>query len=132
MPRDQRFSRWIVGRSFFKLNHRPEQAAWTNQTKSLAQVKGVSGFNLYTPEGGHGWLVFQRTLFNLSRLTFGTENGSPVEIMHELLNHLHSEYPEVDTYTENISADSPHLPALEELGYIEAFRRVHMFRQSSS
>ncbi|MEN8240770.1 MAG: GNAT family N-acetyltransferase [Chloroflexota bacterium] len=120
------------GEIIFMLNNRPVPAAWTNQTESLAQVKGISGFNLYTPEGGHGWLVFQRTLFNLSRLVFGTEHGNPVDIMRELLHHLHSEYPEVDTYTENISADSPHLPALEELGYIETFRRVHMFRSFST
>jgi ribosomal protein S18 acetylase RimI-like enzyme len=119
------------GEIIYQLNNRPVPAAWTNQTESLAQVKGVAGFNLYTPEGGHGWMVYQRTLFNLSRLIFGTKDGNPVEIMRELLNHLHSQYPEVDTYTENISADSPHLPALEELGYIEAFRRVHMLRSIS-
>jgi hypothetical protein len=62
---------------------------------------------------------------------FGTDNGDHVLIMQELLNHLHTQYPEVDTYTENIPADDPRLPAFEELGYIEAFRRVHMFRRFS-
>jgi GNAT superfamily N-acetyltransferase len=117
------------GDIIFHLNNRPRMAAWTNQTESLAQVKGVTGFHVYTPDGGHGWLVYQRTLFNLSRLIYGTKDGDPIVIMRELLNHLHTQHPEVDTYTENIPADDPRLQAFEELGYIEAFRRVHMVRR---
>jgi ribosomal protein S18 acetylase RimI-like enzyme len=117
------------GEIIYHLNNRPKMPAWTNQTESLAQVKGVHGFHVYTPDGGHGWLVFQRTLFNLSRLMYGTENGDHVIIMRELLNHLHTQYPEVDTYTENIPADDLRLAAFEDLGYIEAFRRVHMFKR---
>lgn len=117
------------GDIIFHLNNRPKMAAWTNQTESLAQVKGVNGFHVYLEDGSHGWMVFQRTLFNLSRLIFGSSDGDPVVVMREMLNHLHSQYPEIDTYTENIPADDPHLPALEELGYIEAFSRVHMFRR---
>jgi ribosomal protein S18 acetylase RimI-like enzyme len=120
------------GEVIFHLNSRPRMAAWTNQTESLAQVKGVAGFHAYTPGGGHGWLVFQRTLFNLSRLIYGTKDDDPLLLMREMLNHLHTQYPDVDTYTENIPADDPHLAAFDELGYIEAFRRIHMVRRVTS
>jgi len=116
------------GDAVYCLNQRPGFQAWTNQTESLARAKGVSGFHIYTPPGGHGWIVFQRTLFNLSRVMFGTEGGDPAEIMLELLRHLHSLYPNLDTYTENIPVDDHRLPALKELGYFEVFRRIEMHR----
>lgn len=120
---------WIEHEDAIRLlDTRTDHQAWTNQTESLAKAKGISCFEIHTPKGGYGWLIFQRTLFNLSRLMFNTENGDPAEIMSELLRHLHQTYPNLDTYTENIPADSPHLPAFKELGYIEAFRRIEMHR----
>ena len=116
------------GDIFYNLNHRKATHAWTNQTESLARAKGISGFHIYTPSGGHGWLVHQRTLFNISRLMFGTEEGDHKDIMLELLKHLHTQYPNLDTYTENISSNDIRLPAFQELGYIETFRRIEMYR----
>jgi GNAT superfamily N-acetyltransferase len=116
------------GDMIFHLNKRQDAQAWTNQTESLAHVKGLNGFHVYTPNGGHGWLVFQRTLFNISRLMFDTEGGESSEIMLELLRHLHSQHPDIDTYTENIPTDDPHLPAFWACDYLEAFTRVEMFR----
>jgi len=116
------------GDIIFHLNQRTDTHAWTNQTETLAHLKGISGFHVYTESGGHGWLVYQRTFFNLSRLMFDIDQGDPVEIMRQLLIHLHSLHPNMDTYTENIPADDPHLPAFEDFGYIEAFRRVEMYR----
>ena len=116
------------GDIIFHLNQRAGVQAWTNQTETLAHLKGISGFHIYTENNGHGWMVYQRTLFNISRLMFDTEQGDPAELMRELLMHLHKQHPEMDTYTENIPADDPHLPAFEEFGYIEAFRRVEMYR----
>lgn len=110
-----------------KLKTRPKPIAWTNQTLSLENAKGVTGFKIQTSDGRSGWIVFQRTLFNLSRLMFQTDGDSP-EVMKDLLGHLHSHYPNVDTYTENIPALDPHMPAFEEFGYLEAFRRVEMYR----
>ncbi len=116
------------GDIIYHLKRRTNAQAWTNQTESLAHVKGLHGFHIYLPDGGHGWLVYQRTLFNLSRLMFDTDSGDPVAIMSELLRHLHDSYPDVDTYTENIPTNDPRLPAFEANDYIEAFRRVEMFR----
>ena len=109
------------------LKSRQGMIAWTNQTESLEHAKGVTGLKVTTQDGKTGWLVFQRTLFNLSRLMFDTQDKS-ADTMRELLYHLHSHYPTVDTYTENIPADDPHLQAMLDVGYLEAFSRIEMHR----
>jgi ribosomal protein S18 acetylase RimI-like enzyme len=116
------------GDIIFHLNKRSDNQAWTNQTETLGHLKGMSGYQIYSEDHGHGWMVYQKTLFNISRLMFDTDQGDPVELMRELLAHLHHLHPNMDTYTENIPADDPRLPAFEEFGYIEAFSRVEMYR----
>lgn len=116
------------GDIFFNLKQRQGYPAWTNQTESLYHAKGIHGFHVYPSSGGHGWLVYQRTLFNLSRIMFDTEGGKQEEIMIEMLKNLHLQHPELDTYTENIPTDDPLLPAFYEMGYFEAFRRIEMHR----
>jgi ribosomal protein S18 acetylase RimI-like enzyme len=116
------------GDIYFSLKQRRGCQAWTNQTESLYHAKGIHGFHVYPSSGGHGWLVYQRTLFNLSRIMFETEGGDHEEIMMEMLKHLHREYPELDTYTENIPANDPRLPAFNKMGYFEVFRRIEMHR----
>lgn len=129
VPKPNTKLQWMdKGNIFYCLGHRKVFQAWTNQTESLVRAKGISGFNIHTPSGGRGWIVFQRTLFNLSRLMFGTEGGDHVEIMKELLKHLHYLHPELDTYTENIPTNDHRLPAFQEMGYFEAFRRIEMHR----
>jgi len=110
------------------LAERQEHQAWTNQTESLIQVGKIKGFQIEVPGAGSGWMVFQPTMFNLSRLMFGTSGVDRVRVMQVLLSYLHASYPNLDTYTENIPADDLHLPAFEEFGYIETFRRVEMLR----
>jgi hypothetical protein len=110
------------------LAERNEALAWTNQTETFHVVTGIHGFEVNTPDGGRGWLIYQKTAFNLSRLMFATYGPDRLRVMRELLSHLHTQYPAIDTYTENIPMDDFHLPVLEEFGYIETFRRVEMFR----
>lgn len=110
------------------LNQRQEEQAWTNQTESMHQVDAIEGFSVELPDGCSGWLVYMPTMFNLSRLMFSTSGCDDVRVMKALLTHLHHLHPNTDTYTENIPADDPHLPAFEALGYIETFRRVEMVR----
>lgn len=116
------------GEIIYHLNRREEPQAWTNMTESLAKAKGVTGFKIEMNNGGTGWLVFQRTLFNLSRIMYKTRNGDPNEIIFELLRHLHTAYPNLDTYTENIPGDAEHLKSFVKMGYIEAFQRIEMYR----
>jgi GNAT superfamily N-acetyltransferase len=116
------------GDIYFSLKQRRGCQSWTNQTESLYHAKGIHGFHVYPSSGGHGWLVYQRTLFNLSRIMFETEGGDHEEIMLEMLKQLHLKHPDLDTYTENIPMNDPRLSAFYKMGYFEAFRRIEMHR----
>jgi hypothetical protein len=79
-------------------------------------------------DDSRGWLVYQRQKFSLTRFAFKTESGDPATVAYGLLTHLHSQYPRLDTYVENIQVNDPHLPAYYEMGYVESFRRIEMWR----
>ncbi len=101
---------------------------WTNQSESLFNAFEVSGLRLTLADGSRGWLVYQRQKFLLTRLAFKTEAGDPATVAYALLSHLHNQYPRLDTQLENIQVDDPHLPAFYRMGYVEAFRRIEMWR----
>ena len=101
---------------------------WTNQSESLSNASEVSGLRITLVDGSEGWLVYQRQKFLLTRFAFKTQSGNPVEIARAFLSHLHHQYPRLDTHLENIQVGDPHLPAFFEMGYIESFRRIEMWR----
>ena len=111
-----------------KIEERSGKIAWTNQSETMREIQGLQGFQLEMPGGGSGWMVYLQTNLNLSRLMYGTKGPDPLHTMKALLGYLHAKYPNTDTYTQNIPADEPHLPAFEAFGYIETFRRVEMVR----
>jgi len=100
---------------------------WTNQSESLFNAYEVSGLHLTLADGSRGWLVYQRQKFILTRFAFKTEAGDPATVAYALLSHLHYQYPRLDTHTENIQINDPHLPAFYEMGYVESFRRIEMW-----
>ncbi len=101
---------------------------WTNQSQTLRNIQDVSGLHVTLANGGRGWLVYQRQKFTLTRFAYKTEVGDPVEVLHAILSHLHNQYPRLDTQLENIQVNDPHLPAFYRMGYVEAFRRIEMWR----
>jgi ribosomal protein S18 acetylase RimI-like enzyme len=101
---------------------------WTNQSESLFNAFEVSGLRLTLADGSRGWLVYQRQKFLLTRFAFKTEVGDPATVAYAMLSHLHNQYPRLDTQIENIQIDDPHLPAFYKMGYVEAFRRIEMWR----
>ncbi len=101
---------------------------WTNQSESLFNAFEVSGLRLTLADGSRGWLVYQRQKFLLTRFAFKTEAGDPATVAYALLSHLHNQYPRLDTQVENIQINDPHLPAFYRMGYVEAFRRIEMWR----
>jgi len=101
---------------------------WTNQSESLFNANEVSGLRLTLADGSRGWLVYQRQKFLLTRFAYKTEAGDPAKVAHALLSHLHHQYPRLDTQVENIQVNDPHLPGFQEMGYIESFRRIEMWR----
>ena len=101
---------------------------WTNQSESLSNAAEVSGMRITLADGSHGWLVYQRQKFLLTRFIFKTEFGNPINMARAFLSHLHDQYPRLDTQIENIQITDPHLPAFYEAGYVESFRRIEMWR----
>lgn len=101
---------------------------WTNQSESLFNAQEVSGLHLTLADGSRGWLVYQRQKFTLTRFIYKTETGDPVQMAYAFLSHLHHQYPRLDTQLENIQVNDPHLPAFYQMGYVESFRRIEMWR----
>lgn len=101
---------------------------WTNQSETLFNVQDVSGLRVTLADGSRGWLVYQRQKFTLTRFVYKTEVGDPMAVAYAFLSHLHHQYPRLDTQIENIRVNDPHLPAFYQMGYIEAFRRIEMWR----
>jgi ribosomal protein S18 acetylase RimI-like enzyme len=101
---------------------------WTNQSESLINASEISGLQLTLADGSRGWLVYQRQKFTLTRFIYKTETGDPVKMAYAFLSHLHHQYPRLDTQLENIQVNDPHLPAFYEMGYVESFRRIEMWR----
>jgi hypothetical protein len=110
---------------------RPLPLSWINDTASLANIDHVMGLTVALPDGSHGWLVFQKQKFILTRLTIRTVQGDPIGVGQALFACLYQRYPDIDTNIENVSTTSPHLPAFFDAGFVEAFRRVEMYRVTS-
>lgn len=104
---------------------------WTNQPESLLHAEGIAGLHVTLPDGSRGWLVYQRQKFTLTRFIYQTESGDPAQVAAAFLAHLHHQYPRLDTQVENVRVNDPHLPAFYALGYLEAFRRIEMWRGES-
>lgn len=101
---------------------------WTNQSESLVNAQEVSGLHLTLGDGSRGWLVYQRQKFTLTRFIYKTEVGDPVKMAYAFLSHLHHQYPRLDTQLENIQVNDPHLPAFYQMGYVESFGRIEMWK----
>ncbi len=99
-------------------------AAWTEESASLLNGGNLKGFAVTLASGESGWLVFQRTPFQLMHFVF-SPNASP-EMMRALITTVHHHYPLQDTKIENLAAEDPVWPILQQYGYVEAFRRIEM------
>jgi hypothetical protein len=84
--------------------------------------------SLRLSDGTTGWLVFERQLFILSHFSLLTLQGDSVALGRALLAHLYQRYPDLDTHTENIPVDDPHLPAFFDSRFVESFRRIEMYK----
>jgi GNAT superfamily N-acetyltransferase len=102
-----------------------DSPAWTEETPSLLHAGGLRGLHVSLPSGESGWIVFQRTAFQLTHFVFRV--GISAEMAYTLLYTLHSQNAVQDTKIENLPIDSPLWEAYQRIGYVEAFRRLEMF-----
>ncbi len=127
LPQPLAGSRWFgEAEALAKLAAHPGPHAWTNESASLRQAGGALGLEVTLRGGGRGWLVCRQQRFILSHITLVTETGDAIDVGQALLAELHARFPRLDTYTENIAIDDPHLPAFFRHGYVETFRRCEM------
>jgi len=110
------------------LGHYPGSLAWTNQAETYLNTGDAMGLRCELSRGDRGWMVFRKQRFYLSHFVLHTEAGDPFRVAYALLRLVHGRFPGLDTHTENIASDDPHLPAFWDLGYVEAFRRIEMVR----
>jgi GNAT superfamily N-acetyltransferase len=108
------------------LERRNSKSSWIDEYESLLNAGNLSAFHATLADGSQGWLVYQNTVFQLSRLVIQTEVGNQLAVGRTLLHHLHTEHPVQDTKTENLPTNDPHWPAFKELGYLVTFRRIEM------
>jgi len=108
------------------LAQRRSAPSWLDETPSLLNAGSLGALRVELANGGRGWVVYQSSVFQLSRLVLQTEAGDPREVARALVHALHTEYTIQDTNTENLPVDDPHLPGLLDMGYIESFRRIEM------
>ena len=121
-------ARWMEQEEALRyLASHPVPQAWTNHAETYLNSGDVNG--LYVEmKGSSGWMVFRCQKFMLTHFVIHTETGDPYLVGLELLRRLHQKFPMKDTYVENIDENDPQLQALYEMGYIEAFRRIEMYR----
>jgi len=107
----------------------PHHLTWINALESMKNASNVQGMRLQLPGGDTGWVVYRQQKFFLSHLIIHTEQGDPAEVGTQLLLHLYSRFPRMDTYAENIHEHDPHLPALRASAFFENFARIEMRRK---
>jgi ribosomal protein S18 acetylase RimI-like enzyme len=109
-----------------RLCSHPVRPAWTNEMESYINAGDARGLEVSLSHGERGWLIFRQQKFLLSHFVIRTESGNPETVAAALITNLYSYYSHIDTYIENLPADDPHLQALTQMGFFEAFRRIEM------
>jgi hypothetical protein len=105
---------------------RTDTPSWLTDTVSLANAGNLSALFADLPSGGRGWLVYQNTVFQVTRLILQTDAGDPNEVANALLQNLHWRHPIQDTIVENVDESDWHLPAYQAFGYLGSFTRIEM------
>jgi ribosomal protein S18 acetylase RimI-like enzyme len=110
-----------------RLDGRGPGASWIDETPSLLHAGGLKGLRVELPGGESGWLVYQNTAFQMAYLVLHTPPETRDTMTRALLHHLHTLHPLQDTKVENIAALDLRWPVFQQMGYVEAFRRIEMF-----
>ena len=104
----------------------PWRPAWTNQIESLTNVGSVVGLRVAEGNERQGWVSFEKGALQLKRVIISPDNGFDDAPAYNLLYHLHSKYPTLDTIAENVPTHVSHLQHFWAHGYVQSFARVEM------
>ncbi|MDF1515189.1 MAG: GNAT family N-acetyltransferase, partial [Anaerolineae bacterium] len=108
------------------LETRRSTPSWLDDYPSLVNAGYMHAIIVRSDTGDWGWLVYQKTVFQLGRIVIQTERGDPIEVGAALIHALHTYNPNHDTKTENLPRQDPHLPTFFDARYIESFARIEM------
>lgn len=106
------------------LTSRQDTPSWIEETKSLLNVDNLRGLKLVSDTGEWGWIIFQRSPFQLTHFVLSYNDEW---LAKALLYHVHKEYPKQDTKIENVAIHDRIWDIYQQAGYIEVFRRTEMF-----
>ncbi len=106
------------------LNQRTELCSWLDETASLLNAGSLRGVHLRLADGDEGWVIFQRTPFQLTHFAWST--GISPAVLRAALTRVHLDFPMQDTKIENLGADHPVWATFQQVGYFEVFRRIEM------
>jgi ribosomal protein S18 acetylase RimI-like enzyme len=107
------------------LSSREPGASWVEETRSLLNAGGLRGLYAEHPSGERGWVVFQRTPFQLTHFVLSPDVST--ELGRALLYHVHKQYAMQDTKIENVPDDHYTWPIFQSQGYLEVFSRTEMW-----
>jgi ribosomal protein S18 acetylase RimI-like enzyme len=109
------------------LAQRGAGASWLDENLSLARVGGLKGLRVEL--AGHtGWIIYQHTMWQIDHVVLQTPQPVRDAMTYALLYHMHDLHPMQDTKIENIPALDLRWPVYQQMGYMEAFNRVEMFK----
>jgi ribosomal protein S18 acetylase RimI-like enzyme len=109
---------------FELLEERLDKGAWTEETASLRNAGNMKGLRVRIENGESGWIVFQRSPFQLSHFVLADQCSD--EMMSALVAAVHSQHPLQDTKIENLASLHPSWPIFKRYGYMIAFERIEM------
>lgn len=101
--------------------------SWIEEPGSLIKVGGLRGLRVELADGTSGWAIYQHSAFQMAHLALHTPAPSRDELTLALLYHLHLLNLMLDTKVENTPALDLRWPVFQQMGYVEAFRRIEMF-----
>lgn len=107
------------------LQEREAGASWVEESVSLLNAGNLKGYHVTLPDGESGWVIFQRTAFQLTHFVF--KAGCSGRMQSALLAQVHSEFSLQDTKIENVPVGHPTWDVFKQFGYVESFRRLEMF-----
>ena len=108
------------------LKTRADTPSWVTASQSMHNTGNLAALKADLPGKGQGWLVYQNSVFQLSRLVLHMAANAAPEVASTLLRHLHWRHPVQDTVVENVPIDDSVWSVFESLGYMVSFTRVEM------
>ncbi len=101
---------------------------WLIQSESMQHVPNLSAFLVDLSDGGKGWVSYNASMFQLTRICVGVLEGDVPKVTAAALLTLHRYNPVQDAIMENLPLTDPKWLGFQALGYFESFRRIEMLR----